>query len=170
MRKFFMILAVMFISTGCAAITELERDLYTIVPDYAYEALETDPVILFKSDFIKTTFYSINLDPKANDNGCRQYRLAGYVAHESTKWNPQQDTFEARVPADKIIAISVVYDSGHASCTNYVYFTPEKNGRYILNMKTDARGRYCSVSFAGVPKPKFDIEFMMDKETCTVFK
>ncbi len=150
MFKVVLTLALLLMSTACSAI----RSFYEIKPNYAYEADEADPVLIFLSDFKDLTLFAINLDTE-RDNTCGQYKLAGYISHnEENTINPPVKQFQVRVPADKKITIGAKYtfDNGFDAAVRcgplYAPLTLKKNGRYRVKM--NELKDMCSLSVAAI--------------------
>ena len=171
MKKLIVMIAFLSCAAGC-----MNR------PNYFYEAGQSDPVLVFSSDFINDTFFSVNIDPSSN-NSCQKFMLAGNIHNDFslgslftggvTKMKEfvvdKSEEFSIRVPADQVVAVKAFFSSSGGGWTTtcgplYASFTPEKGETYKVNMNKKDK-IYCNLSLAKAgdsPSPVKAVTF----ETC----
>lgn len=147
MSKFSALIIGLFLATGC----------FYIKPDYIFEANQTDPVLIFTSDYNYFTKFHVNIDPSSNYS-CKKFRLAGYILHDDSIFltDPPNKEFQIRVPADQVLAIKAFYSYStqtyYSQCGPiYKSFIPQKGKTYRIHM--NEIGSYCSVTISNVTDP-----------------
>jgi len=155
MRRFMALIVVLSVAAGCVT-----------KPNYFYEAGQSDPELVFNSDFELHTYFYVNVEPASN-MACRKFKLAGYILHReaaNTRDAPKKE-FSIYVPADQEVAVGAYHhfriDNDFSICGPlYLAFTPKKGETYRVRMAELSSS--CALRLAkagGSPSPVKAVSF-----------
>lgn len=124
------------ILTGCGSIYSGKM--------YNYQPKESDPTIVFSSDYEHYTKFWINSDAPAEQRQCKNTDEVGFLLYSDSifLFDKPVVNLTAIVEADKEITITgVTYVDGFSCGPVHKAFTPEKNKNYSVHY--EKAGNYC---------------------------
>lgn len=115
--------------------------------NYSYESNETDPTLIFKSDYKGYTYFWLNNDLPSEERLCANTHPIGYLLQSDSIFIFEKNitTLNVKVPAEKEITITGSFIEGNGGCGPIdKAFVPEKNKNYIIQY--EEAGNYCRLN------------------------